>query len=311
MAEQGPDPRNAAIDWLARQRDPLFDDWDEFTEWLEADPSHAAVYQKLMELDVALAGALAAEPPQVIADADLAEGPPERRRRNGALAFGAAALLALVAFVTLQPNGAYEVATHEGERKHISLADGSRIVLNSDTRMRLDPDRPRSAELITGEALFDIIHDEHARFKVTFDGGTVHNLGTRFIVGRRGRRTEVAVAEGAVAFRSGTSRAELRPGERIVVNAGSVVRGSIAKEAIGRWATPRLDYENARLQTVAADLSRELGAPVSVSPKAADIRVSATIQLDLDVEGSMAQLGPLLDIDVRRDRDGWTLLPGK
>lgn len=311
MAEYGPDPRYAAIDWLARQRDPNFDDWDEFTEWLEADPSHAAQYQQLMALDAALADDLAADPPQFVSDANPAEGPPERRRRTGVFAAGAAALLALVAFVTLRPDGAYEVATHEGQRKHISLADGSRIVLNSDTRMRLDPALPRSAELITGEALFDIIHDERTRFKVTFDGGTVHNLGTRFIVGREGRRTEVAVAEGAVAFQSGKSRAELRPGERIVVTGGSIVRGSIAKEAIGRWATPRLDYENARLQTVASDLSRELGVPVSVSPAAANIRVSATIQLDLDVENSMAQLGPLLGIDVRRDGDGWTLFPGK
>ena len=311
MAEYGPDPWHAAIDWLTRQRDPLFDDWDEFTEWLEADPSHAALYQQLMELDTALADDLAADPPQFVPDAKPAERPPERRRRTGVIASGAAALMALVAFVMLHSGGGYEVATHEGQRKHISLADGSRIVLNSDTRMRLDPDLPRSAELITGEALFDIVHDERTRFKVTFDGGTVHNLGTRFIVGRKGRRTEVAVAEGAVAFQSGKSQAELRPGERIVLTGGRIVRDSIAKEAIGRWATPRLDYENVRLQTVAADLSREFGASISVSPAAAEIRVSATIQLELDVESSMARLGPLLGIEVRRDRDGWTLLPGR
>ncbi|AJA08535.1 anti-FecI sigma factor FecR [Sphingopyxis fribergensis] len=311
MAEHGPDPQNAAIDWLARQRDPLFDDWDGFTIWLEADAAHAAHYQRLMALDAAIADDLAADPPPFISRADAASDPPKRWRRTGLFATGAAAAFAMLAFLTLRPDGTYEVATREGQRKHISLADGSRIVLNEATRLRLDSDKPRSAELVTGGALFDVVHDPRTRFRVTFDGGMVQNLGTRFTVTRKGDSTEVAVAEGAVAFQAGNIRAELRPGEQLVATGNRVVRGSIATEAIGRWATPRLDYDNAPLQTVAADLSRELGAPVSVSPGAANMRISATIQLDIDVEHSMVRFGPLLGVDVRRDGDGWTLSPGK
>ncbi|MEI4509240.1 FecR domain-containing protein [Sphingopyxis sp. CCNWLW253] len=311
MAEHGPGSRNAAIDWLARQRDPLFDDWEAFTDWLEADVSHAALYQRLAALDAALGDDLAADPPLFVSDADADEDLPKRWRRTGWFASGAAAALAVLAFFTLRPDGAYEVVTREGQRKHISLADGSQIVLNGATRMRLDRDLPRSAELVTGEALFDVAHDPRTRFRVTFNGGMVQNLGTRFIVNRQGDRTEVAVAEGAIAFQSGKSRAELRPGERLVATGDRIVRSSVATDAIGRWATPRLDYDNAPLHTVAADLSRELGIPVSASPAAANLRISATIQLDLDVEGSMARLGPLLGIDVRRDGDGWTLSPGK
>ena len=307
MAEQGADPRDVAIGWLVRQRDPLFDDWDAFTIWLEADPSHAALYHQLAVVDAALADDLAADPPSFIPDMDAVEAPPKRWLKAGFWASGAATAFALAAFFALSPDGTYEVATQEGQRKHISLADGSRIVLNGATRMRLDRDMPRSAELVTGEALFDVVHDPNTRFRVTFDGGMVQNLGTRFIVSRKGDTTEVAVAEGAVAFQSGKARAELRPGERLIAIDGRMTRSSIATDAIGPWAIPRLDYENTPLRAVAADLSRELGVPVSVSPAAANMRISATIQLNLDVESSMMQLGPLLGVDVRRDGDGWTL----
>ncbi len=310
MAEHDPHPRNAATDWLTRQRDPLFDDWDGFTEWLEADSSHAAQYQQLAALDAALAEDLAAEPP-FAPRSQVPETRSARRRRAGWLAAGTAAACAILASLTMQPDGLYDVATQEGQRKHILLADGSRIVLNGATRMRLDHDRPRVAELVAGEALFDIVHNPRQRFRVTFDGGMVQNLGTRFIVARKGETTEVAVAAGAVAFQSATSRAELRPGERLVAKGDRIRRGSVASETIGRWATPRLDYDDVPLPAVAADLSRELGVPVSVSPAAATMRITATIQLDLDIERSMARLGPLLGIEVRRDGAGWRLSPEK
>lgn len=311
MADHRPDPGNTAIDWITRQRDPLFDDWDGLTEWLEADPSHAALYQRLTLLDDAIADDLAADPPPFVSGVDAAGAPLKRRRPTGLFATGVAAAFAIIAFFTFRPDGTYEVATQEGQRKHISLADGSRIVLDEATRLRFDRDKPRSAELVTGGALFDVVHDPRTRFRVTFDGGMVQNLGTRFTVIRKGGSTEVAVAEGAVAFQGENTRAELRPGEQVVATGDRMVRGSVATDAIGRWATPRLDYDNAPLQTVAADLSRELGTPVSVSPTAAKLRISATIQLDVDVESSMARLGPLLGVDVRRDGDGWVLSSGK
>ena len=62
------DPTSAearAIDWLIRQRDPSFDDWDGFADWLAEDPGHAAVYDALACLDQDL-DALPAAPRPVI-----------------------------------------------------------------------------------------------------------------------------------------------------------------------------------------------------------------------------------------------------
>ncbi|MDP3782285.1 MAG: DUF4880 domain-containing protein, partial [Sphingopyxis sp.] len=40
-----------AIDWLIRQRDPAFDDWDGFADWLGEDPEHAAIYDAVASID--------------------------------------------------------------------------------------------------------------------------------------------------------------------------------------------------------------------------------------------------------------------
>jgi ferric-dicitrate binding protein FerR (iron transport regulator) len=52
-----------AIDWLTRQRDPRFTDWEAFTAWLEADPANAARYDALAALDAGLAEDMAQDPP--------------------------------------------------------------------------------------------------------------------------------------------------------------------------------------------------------------------------------------------------------
>ena len=46
----------AALDWVIRQRDPAFADWEDFTDWLDADPAHAEAYHEAVALDADLAG---------------------------------------------------------------------------------------------------------------------------------------------------------------------------------------------------------------------------------------------------------------
>ncbi len=50
------DPRMeaAALDWVIRQRDPGFEDWEAFTDWLDTDPAHAQAYHEAAALDADL-----------------------------------------------------------------------------------------------------------------------------------------------------------------------------------------------------------------------------------------------------------------
>lgn len=303
-----PTPAEAAVDWIARQHDPRFDDWEAFTLWLEADPAHGREYQRLLALDMAVAEDLARNRPDG-RDAADAMPPPPRRRWRLALPVAAAAALAVVALPNMLTSTAEKIVTASGAREHLALGDGSRIILNDGARIRLDPSAPRAVTLDRGEVLFDVVHDPRQRFRVTFEGGHVENLGTRFVVATKGARTEVAVAEGAVAYRGEAGAAELHPGDRLQTTGALKRLDRVDAGAVGGWATPRLVYEVVPLRTVAADLTRELGVPVTVAPELAAMPVSASIQLDLDIDRSMAKIGSLLGLRAHRDGAGWRLEP--
>ena len=44
----------AALDWLMRQRDPAFNEWEAFTDWLSTNPAHQEAYHELAALDADL-----------------------------------------------------------------------------------------------------------------------------------------------------------------------------------------------------------------------------------------------------------------
>lgn len=303
--QAAPDPAAEAIAWLVRQRDPRFDDWEAFTRWLEADPVHAERYGALAALDAGLAEDLAAAPPAF----ETTEAVELARRGSGILPRAVAAVAALVLVAVgiflLRPDTSYELATAPGQTKRVQLADGTRVILRGDTRLRLDHAAPREIALEGGEAWFEVAHDPATPFRVRFDGGVAEDLGTRFTVRHLGEASEVAVAEGAVAVRAGSQRIDLAPGQRLRIEDGQRRVEPIDIRAVGGWATTSLSYQDAALSVVAADLSRTLGVAVAVVPQVRGQRVTATIQVEADADRSIARLGPLLGIRVVRQGDGW------
>src|SRR5262249_24675475 len=125
---------------------------------------------------------------------------PERRfnRRPFIVAFATVLLAALgVAwFVSASPE---EFHTRFGERRSILLSDGSRIGLNTESRIhvRLSNNR-RLVELDTGEALFQVAHDSRRPFEVKVGKVLLRAVGTEFNVDLRASRTTVTVLEGRV-----------------------------------------------------------------------------------------------------------------
>src|SRR5690606_20728867 len=127
---------------------------------------------------------------------------PERPRRGVpavAAALAASLVIALggVWWLT-EVRGAY--ATRPGEQKVATLKDGSRIALNTDTRLdvRFDAGR-RRIRLDRGEAMFEVAHDADRPFVVVAGDTRVQALGTVFIVRRTGDDVVVTLVKGRVA----------------------------------------------------------------------------------------------------------------
>jgi len=111
--------------------------------------------------------------------------------------------------------------TERGERRLVSLSDGSRVELNTSTRLRAAlSTKEREAWLDQGEAYFDVAHDATRPFVVHLGERQVRVLGTRFTLRREGDEVRVVVAEGRVEVADAHSRPKARP---VVLHPGGVV----------------------------------------------------------------------------------------
>jgi transmembrane sensor len=94
-------------------------------------------------------------------------------------------------------------STDIGERRSITLSDGSTVDLNARSRMRIEfSQKERRVELVDGQALFQVSKDKNRPFIVSSGDATVRAVGTQFDVYRRGTGTTVTVLEGRVAVYS-------------------------------------------------------------------------------------------------------------
>ncbi|MGK5047225.1 FecR domain-containing protein [Janthinobacterium sp. GB4P2] len=225
------DPRAArgAAQWLVRLHAGALnpDEQQAFQAWRASDPAHETAWKRA-EL---VCSTLASVPPALRQTADAAPQSPQRR----AVLYGLAGLIAVgpalwLASRSLPWQGwqAWQawhpaIRTARGEIRHMTLPDGTQLVLNTDTAIdvRFD-DAARRVILHAGELHVATVHDKAvpARpFLVRSSNGAVRALGTHFSVRQDGSvlapRTQVSVSEGAVEIQPRESPSALRK-----VNAG-------------------------------------------------------------------------------------------
>jgi len=312
MTEHASDPvRETARLWAIRVNDPAFADWDALTGWLDADPGHLDAYEAALD-DDAWAAELFATPPSPTEYAP-APAPAARQRRwmfTGAAA--AAVLTALIAWPVLQRDLPEQViVTAMGERRTIMLPDGSRVVMNGDTRIVLDEDAPRRIELVSGEALFDVRHDARRPFVVQAGDTRLVDAGTVFNVVEDEGALDVAVSEGAVIYEARSREIRLDAGQglsRAGADAEPRLRRA-APESVGSWQAGQLLYDDASLDQVARDLGRNLGSPVRATPSAQAMRFSGTLTISGSPEQVLERAGPLLGVRFTRQEDVWVMAP--
>src|SRR6185437_2595313 len=122
---------------------------------------------------------------------------PRRTWLGVGFATAAAALLA-VWFSGL--SGSYTVTTGQGERRELTLADGSVVQVDPETGLRVSfGSKLRQIDLQRGRARFRVAKNPNRPFLVRASGTVVRAVGTEFGVEHRSQGIVVTVAEGRVA----------------------------------------------------------------------------------------------------------------
>lgn len=298
-----------ALDWVIRQRDPDFSDWDAFGDWLAEDLRHAAAFDAMASLDADLDALPATTRPSVIIREDRPRLRPSRRAwLGGGLV---AALVAMVAIPNLglldDPN---RIETAAGEHRTVNLSDGSKIEINGGSVLTLDTDRPRFARLENGEAMFHVVHRSADPFVVEAGGARIVDLGTAFNVVRNHRATSVAVAEGLVVYNPAGHNIRIAAGQAIEASDGDPkppTLRSVDSATVGGWRTGLLVYADTPLSVVAEDLKRTAGMSVTVAPDVAELSFRGALVIAADRDRTIADLAGLSGTRAERDGDGWLL----
>ena len=292
-----------AIDWLIRQRDTAFDDWEGFTTWLELGPDHAAIYDRLASLDADLSHL-----PKPVEETAVPERSIIASRRTWIGGAMAAALVAIVGFSMLN-SGITRIETDAGEHRTVALADGSRIEVNGETLIELDEAKPRFVRLESGEAMFHVIHRAGDPF--TFEAGEARlvDLGTSFNVVRRRRTLNVAVSEGLVAYNPERENLHIKAGYGIEAGAegGRPKVQAVDPLSIGGWRKGQLVYNGASIEQVAEDLGRTAGLSIAVSPDVAALPFRGALLVSDDKQRVIDDLTSLAGIRAEKQTEGWLL----
>jgi len=96
-----------------------------------------------------------------------------------------------------------EANTGIGEVKQITLVDGSKAILNTNTKINVEFDnRERNIVMKQGEAHFNVVPDSERPFIVTAGDSVIRAIGTAFNVRYNRDSIEVTVTEGIVEIES-------------------------------------------------------------------------------------------------------------
>lgn len=218
----------------------------------------------------------------------------QRAGRLNRRAWTVAVTAAMVAggVLVLQPwQAADAYATGMGEQRLVILQDGTRLSLNTATRVRVDLGAAqRTVHVEEGEALFEVAKDARRPFVVKAAGTEVVATGTAFVVQfvPRSKTTSEALAvtlvEGQVIVRGTASGATGTVPRPVVMAAGERMRlhpsGGAAKPGVPATAPqvdrPRMDqvlawkrgealFDDVSLHDAVAEMNRYSPTPIRVT----------------------------------------------
>ena len=204
-----------------------------------------------------------------------------------------------------------DLRTSTGERRSLSLDDGSRLTLNtaSAVDIRFDGAR-RLIVLRAGELLIETAKDPRPLL-VRSAQGEMRALGTRFTVRQHEDRTELNVLEHAVAVRNAPQGPEVRvdAGQQLVFDSGPLAAPRPADPNQSEWSHGRLVVDGWRLDRLLAELQRYRPGLLGCDPQVAHLRLSGAYPLD-DTDRALAAIARALPVRVQSRTRYWVrLLP--
>lgn len=300
---------DSATRWyvLLRSGQATAGDWQRYEQWRAADPRHDALCRQLeVRLGVFQVPRAQGVSSKVLQQA--LEAPSSRRQvlhvalAGAGVAVGAALLAKPMGLAQLTA----DIRTGTGERRTVTLADGSELLLNAQSAADIlfDPQQ-RLVHLREGELLATVASDRIRPFLIHTEQARLRAYGNRFLVRERAGQGQVIALNGAVEI-------DGQHGERLQLAAGHEVHfdrdgfGPVAASASGAtaWVEGFLQVRDRPLAEVIEALRPYHRGVLRLDPAVAELRVSGLYRLD-NPEQILDTLARTLPIHITRRTGLW------
>ncbi|ROM56600.1 sensor protein [Pseudomonas canadensis] len=302
---------DSATRWyvLLRSGQATAGDWQRYEQWRAADPRHDALCRQLESrlgmFQVPQAQGVSGKVVQQALEASSSRRHVLQVALAGAGVAVGAALLAKPLGVPLTELTA-DIRTGTGERRAVTLDDGSELLLNAQSAadIQFDPQR-RLIRLREGELLAKVASDRIRPFLIQTDQTRLRAYGNRFQVREREGMGQVIALNGAVEI-------DGQNGERLQLAAGHEVHydragfGPVQASSSGAtaWVDGFLQVRDRPLAEVIDALRPYHNGVLRLDPAVAGLRVSGLYRLD-NPQQILDTLARTLPIHITRRTGLW------
>lgn len=167
----------------------------------------------------------------------------------------------------------YELSTTMGEKKIVTLTDGTKIYVNNSSKIRYAKSYTGKTRTIflDGEAYFEVTHRKEKPFIVNSGKLKVHVLGTSFNVSAYHSEPKIAVtvSTGKVGVvEDGKPKAwMLNPGVQLnyAKKSGKILLKQVDEADFSGWISGKLTFNNERMDIICDQLSRTYGVTFKIN----------------------------------------------
>jgi transmembrane sensor len=284
-------------------------DRSNFAVWLNADDANRQTYDEisLMWSSAEMSGSQVAREEAAALKKHLEHI--RRKRKMGKRASFIAGCLAVLfggSWVWLErphilQDMRADYVTARGERRSLSLEDGSTVLLDADTAVDVEIDaHARRIRLLRGTAFFTV-EPSTVPFVVMAGDGKSRVLGTAFDVSVVENDVSVTLERGSLQVTVAGDGVVLKPGEGVAYNGAGI--GKVQKVDLDEnmaWHQGRYVFTNARLADVMGYIERYRDGRIVVFGDAlGDRRISGSFSVE-DTDAALASLQATVGFKLNR-----------
>ena len=302
---------DSATRWyvLLRSGQATAGDWQRYGQWRAADPRHDALCRQLESrlgmFQVPQAQGVSGKVLQQALEASSSRRHVLQVALAGAGVAVGAALLAKPLGVPLTELTA-DIRTGTGERRAVTLDDGSELLLNAQSAadIQFNPQR-RLVRLREGELLAKVASDRIRPFLIQTDQTRLRAYGNRFLVRERAGLGQVVALNGAVEIDGQNGeRLQLAAGHEVHYDRAGFGPMQASSSDATAWVDGFLQVRDRPLTEVIDALRPYHNGVLRLDPAVAGLRVSGLYRLD-NPQQILDTLARTLPIHITRRTGLW------